>query len=1164
MFFLPAMQLFMTTATAFNKQKPGLWANLNRLFCALSDQMTTVSFEWFWEVVCVGAGCMQKLNLQSEGDNPKMFSALFMKLMSVTSKEFDVILATYSVHRANNFAITMMERMMFLLEACNFDSKACAAVVEFSSMVCFQCKADTHIYVDDCCRTSSANLPWESLRGRLLQRPCAAFTILFEKLAICPSVAQKLERTRANLFLGITLEALKHLKPKCFEALKTNVFGASRECRHVLRLICKKKAFIMKQDSGIMHSGCTNCCLEILEFLEMDKLPVALLTDAMAALQVFVEPLVRSLPEDSMFQEHEVVKKLLEVLPRFRGNSEGNVSDGRFGIEFRTKVSCFVVSILKDFCVADGCFSHGMSVTMQLLEIVHVNIRNLFLETNRLSSLNSDHALVGIPQLEAALLELCDVTASLCVCVDDANNVIANKIHVSRAITVMFFKYMFQDGARLPCCMIKCCVATFHQLVTGHCTALDKVEEFERTLHSSQDELYRTSCELAECEHSSDTFGDSNEDDKMALISSLMERRNFLEKEIEQYMKNRPVTVHLAESLRRACSQLPDNLIWHLHGVIVNRYADSTQDRRDARFRVSEELSQICMRSFTLEWRVRAQMDEFFKTSHSPWQIWFKFFGPESTSITIVSSMRVKEGQYTTAATSQRLVPLHAAMFMADAAGGVVAAHPQQFLRVWLLFAADVKCPKNDRRSLFNSLCRVLFPDDRLPSLLMTPVLEAADECAVVCCQLSYLSRVLSLSAKSILTGFCSFFESALQFGLGCLLLVPQYIRDQQSDLTQYFCRIAALLCKVFWRELLEITSNQGKQMCALSCIISDLFILPPKFLHQSSGVKQTLEDLVMCCLAWALVDCPAAMNTLYQIIRAQLQFIVSANGLPSHPHAAVAHIVDILVHAASTNPSNHNLIVQHAASTNPSNHNLIVQTLQCLARSAALQMTHDIRCLCFHVIASSLCKLLDASVKSDCDSLFDIQSVEAAAVACCQTFVELVQELNNSADSNFAEALAELRGCVCQMCQICWPSSQPPVWLLLVVRFISCTLLLELILAFVPKESNSDQERGAQLLCRRVDACQSACLLQISRHLRSCISKPKASVMSRHCGNFLMFLTSLCDSAPYAFSCDMQMAASFIASRFILPAADDSVCVFGHMLSDVCCRHGFASASII
>ncbi len=173
----------------------------------------------------------------------------------------------------------------------------------------------------------------------------------------------------------------------------------------------------MKQDSGIMHSGCTNCCLEILEFLEMDKLPVALLTDAMAALKVFVEPLVRSLPEDATFQRHDVVKKLLEVLPRFRGNSEGNVSDSRFGIEFRTNVSCFVVSILKDFCVAEGCFSDGMSIIMQLLEIVHVNIRNLLLETNRLSNLNTDqsHALVGIPHIEAALLELCDITASLCV-----------------------------------------------------------------------------------------------------------------------------------------------------------------------------------------------------------------------------------------------------------------------------------------------------------------------------------------------------------------------------------------------------------------------------------------------------------------------------------------------------------------------------------------------------------------------------------------------------------------------------------------------------------------------------------------------------------------------------------------------------------------------------
>lgn len=1096
---------------------------------------------------------MHRLHLQSSKDNPKALTALFLKLVGVTTKEFDIILRTYSVHRANNYAITMMERMLFLLEFCNCDAKACAAVLGFSCIACFQCKADTHIFVDDCCRDLSTTLPWESLRGQLLQRPCAAFSILFQKLAKIPSMAQKSERARANVFLNIFLETLKNQKPKCVEALKENAFSAARDCRHVLRLICRKKDFILKQGSEVMHSGCTNCCLEILEFLEKDNAPIVIFLDAMTALRLFIEPLTRSLPQDVVFQEHDVVRKILDILPKFRGNSEGHIGDGRFSIEFRTKVSCFVVSILRDFCVAKCCFTDtSFSFITQLLDFVHTNIRNLFFEANRLNNSNPDHSqsLVGVPQLESALSDLCSVTASLCVDSSDESNVVANKIYVSRAIMVTFFKSMFEDGKRMPCSVIKCCVATFHRLVTGHGIVLDKVEEFERKLQSLHDELYSTSCELAEYEHASDAISDSNDDARIASISSLMERRDYLEKECSKEETFRPLIVHLADALRRACAQLPDSLIWHLHGLIISRYADSTQDKRDSRFKVTEELSQICMRSFTLEWRVRAQMDSFFKTNHSPWEIWFKFFGPESTSITIVSGMRLKEGQYTTAATTQRLLPLHAAMFLADAASSVVTSHPDQFLRVWLLFALDVKCPKHENRALFDSLCRVLFPNTQLPSMLSVPFQEPSDDCAIVCRQLLHLSLVIpsSASARGALGNFCGFFESALQFGLGCLLLVPQYIRDQQSDLTRYVCRIAALLCKLFWRELAAIPSNQGKQGSALNGIISDFFILPPKFLHASSGVRHTLKDLVKCCLLWAEVDCSAAMDTLFQIIRAQLQFLVSASGLPSRPQSAVDHIVEVLCNAAATNTSCYALVIQ---------------TLQCLARSASLQMTQDVRCLCFHVIAASLCKILDSSVKRECDSLLDTKSAESAAVACCHTFVELMQELGNGADANLAEALAELRTCVCKMCQVDWASSRPPGWLVAMVRFIGCTLLLELTTVLVSREANSDKDLSVQLLTRRVDACQTACLLQMLQDFHSSINKPKMLHLSHHSMNFLMFLTSLCDSAPYAFSCEMQMATSLIASHVILPPVNSNVSVFGQMLLDVCGRQGFASAML-
>jgi hypothetical protein len=412
------------------------------------------------------------------------------------------------------------------------------------------------------------------------------------------------------------------------------------------------------------------------------------------------------------------------------------------------------------------------------------------------------------------------------------------------------------------------------------------------------------------------------------------------------------------------------------------------------------------------------------------------------------------------------------------------------------------------------------------------------------------LSQALPSLAKgkAIVVSFCGFFENALSFGLGCLLLVPQYIRSQQLELARYFCSIAALLCKLFWRDLMAIPSIQSKQVSALNFIISELFILPPKFLHDSSGVQQVLEDLVLCCLSWAEVDHDSAVGTLHQIVRAQLQFLVSASGLPSRPQSAVDYIVHVLCKAASTSYSSHISVVE---------------TLHHLARSAALQMTRDIRCLCFHVIAACLCKLLDAYSKQHSDVMFDNKSAEFAAIACCQTFVELVQELSNGADSNFTEALAELRTCISQMCQIRWLSSAPPAWLVLMVRFTSCTLLQELIAIVPPRESNATNDLCLQLMCRRVDACQSACLPQILRDLGASINKPKTIHMSHHATNFLMFLTSLCDSAPHAFLCDMQVAASYIASRFSESDADAGACMIGQMLSVVCIKHGFASASL-
>jgi hypothetical protein len=1100
----------------------------------------------------VGVGCMQKLQLQHEGENPKMFSALFSKLVAVTCKEFGVIQSTYSVHRANNFAITMIERMMFLLQFCSSDTKACAVVIGFACATCFQCKSDTSLFIDDCCRDSSANLPWESLRGQLLVRPCAAFSIVFEKLANVPNIAQKSERTRANIFLSITHEALKNQKVKYADSVQENRFVAARECRHVLRLVCKKKAFIMKQDPSGLHSGCTNCCLEILQFFDLNDLPVVIYSDAMTALQLFIEPLILSLPSDIAIQDHDVVTKILEVVSKFRGNGEGQIGDGRFGIEFRTTVSCFVVSILKDFCAEDRCFSEGLSVVTQLLEFVHIIIRNLFSEANRLGSLNSEqtYTLVSIPQLETALSELCSVTASLCVQPDDAINVIANKIFVSRAIIVTFFKCAFDSGMRLPCSMIKCCVSTFHQLISGHCLVLDMVDKAEKKIQSLKDEMQCIASDILVFQHGQDpnAFSDSNEDDNMAMISDLMERSNLAEKDAKKEQISKDI---LADSLRSACSQLPDSLIWQLHGLIMNRYSDSAQDKRDARFKISEELSQMCLRCFTLEWRVRAEMDSIFTTCQSPWQTWFKFFGPESTSITIVGGMRLKEGQYTNAVQAQRLIPLQAALFVADAAPGVVAAHPEQFLRVWLLFALDVKCPKHDKHALFYSLHRILFSHIALPSLLSAPSHDLSDDCAIVCRQMLYLSKALPSLSKASSASFCEFFENALHFGLGCLLLVPQYIREQQSDLPRYFCCVAALLCKLFWREMTATPSNHSKQTCVLNIVISELFILPPKFLHDSCVMRQTVEDLVACCISWAAVDCAAAMDTLYRIVRAQMQFLVAASGLPSRPQSAVDHIVHALCGAALADPASHIFVMQ---------------TIQCIARFASLQMTRDIRCLCFHVISACLCKLLHVSSKQDCGGLFDHENLEVAAAACCQTFIELMQELGSSVDSSFAEALAEFRTCISHLCLAYYPAAQPPTWLVLMVRFMSCTLLHELINAttLAQRESNADCDPKAAVLLRRVEACQSTCLLSISRDLRVSISKPKMLPVSHHTGNFLLFLTMLCERAPHAFSCDMQLAACYIASHCGHSADHTNAWMYSHLLSDECSRSRFASATLM
>ncbi len=1082
----------------------------------------------------MGVGCMQRLKLQEEGENTKLLTALFMKLMEVTNKEFKKILETYSVHRANNYAITMMERMMFLLEFCSSDTKSYASVLSFSCVACYQCKADNSVFFEDISHNSSSNLPWESLRGQLLQRPCAAFSILFEKLAMLPSFAQKTEKARANLFLSFILEAVKNEKMKYAEALKASTFGAARQCRHVLRLICKRKAFLLH--TATLHSGCTNSCLEILDFFENSHVPVATFSDAMTALQLFIDPLVRSFPSDIVIQDHDVIKRFLGAVSRFRGNADGQAADSRYTIEFRTKISCFVVSILKDFCLADCFFSEGHSVVKQLLEFVEINIRNLFFETNRLSAPNQDLSctLVTAAQLESALSGLCSAASSFCVHADDAINVIANKIFVSRAVTVAFFKEIFESDLHLPCSALKCCVTTFHRLITGHLTALNKLDQIERNIQSLQDEIDCVSSDICEREHSA-KLSDSNED--MGEISSLLERKHSAMQELEKEQKDKRV---LADSLRRACAQLPDSLIWHLHGLT---------DQRDQRFKVSEDLSQICMQSFTLEWCVRARMDDVFKTSQSPWRIWFKFFGPESTFITIVSGMRLKFTEGLKKAGSQRLLPLRAALFIADASSGVVTAHPEQFLRVWLLFALDVKCPKQEKHSFFNSLCNILFPHLPLPLLLATPFSESADDCTIVSCQISHLLLAMPCLSKVITTSVCGFIESAVQFGLGCLQLVPDSIRSQQPGLSKYFCRIAALLCKSFWREMLSLPSHQSKPMSALICVISELFILPPKFLHDSSGVRLALEDLVNCCLAWAEVDHPTASDTLYQIVRAQLQFLVSESGLPSQPQSAVYHIVQVLCSAATTNARSHVFVVQ---------------TIQCLARSAVQQMTRDIRCLCFHVVAACLYKLLAASVEHSFDGLFDNQCAEVAAVACCQTFVELLLELSNGVDPNFADALAEMRTCVSEMCKVPWPSTQPPVWLVLMVQFIGCSLLNELISIFVPKESISDKDLCASRLRDRIDASQTVCLLRISRDLRSSISKPKTLQMPHHAINFLMFLTSLCDSAPHAFSRDMQMAASCIASHFTIPGADSNALIFGEMLLHACSRHGFASAAVL
>jgi hypothetical protein len=122
----------------------------------------------------------------------------------------------------------------------------------------------------------------------------------------------------------------------------------------------------------------------------------------------------------------------------------------------------------------------------------------------------------------------------------------------------------------------------------------------------------------------------------------------------------------------------------------------------------------------------------------------------------------------------------------------------------------------------------------------------------------------------------------------------------------------------------------------------------------------------------------------------------------------------------------------------------------------------------------------------------------------------------------------------------------------------------MELIVIMVPRESNSPKHVSAQFLARRLETCQSACSLQIAQDFRASINKPKTLPMSQQSVIFLMFLASLCDGAPHAFSCDMQLAASLIASHFVIPAVDASACVVGHMLLDVCGRQGFASSHLM
>jgi hypothetical protein len=396
------------------------------------------------------------------------------------------------------------------------------------------------------------------------------------------------------------------------------------------------------------------------------------------------------------------------------------------------------------------------------------------------------------------------------------------------------------------------------------------------------------------------------------------------------------------------------------------------------------------------------------------------------------------------------------------------------------------------------------------------------------------------------LAGLCEFIEAALQFGLGCVLLVPQYVRSQQVDLLIYFCRIAARICKLFWRELSAILPKHRRQNSVLLCMISELFILPPKFLLESTGVRQALEDLIICCLSWAEIDHATASDTLYQVVRAQLQFLVSESGLPSRPQSAL----DYIAHALCS-----------AASVNSQSHIFILQSVQHLSRSTTVHMSRDVRSLSCHLVGASMCRLLDASNKRGHDHFFDQQSSEIASSACCLAFIELLQDLSNSA--NFAEALADIRTSVCELCKVPWPSTQPPAWLVSTVCFLSCSLLQELISIVALRASVVAKER-INLLHRRIEACQAECLLNTSFLPRSSTSRCRTSPMQHHVVSLLMFLTCLCDTAPFAFSRDMQMATSCIASPLFFPAADTNTFVFGQMLSEVCVRLGFSSASLL